>query len=100
MLWSFWLLILGLPHPAEAVLPANSTPPLLALLLYAGMINIGTGLLATRGRGHRHLMAWVPSLVFYFPLGALASYKALWELATDPYFWDKTQHGLDTPRSG
>ncbi len=95
VLWSFWLLMFGLPHPANAVLPENSTALLLSLLLYAGVINICAGLVAVQGRGHRHLMAWVPTLIFYFPLGALASYKALWELATDPYFWDKTQHGVD-----
>ena len=95
VLWSFWLLLFGLPHPAEALLPADRTAALLALLLYAGTINVGTGFVAVQGKGHRHLTAWVPSLIFYYPLAALASYKALWELATDPYFWDKTEHGLD-----
>lgn len=97
VLWSFWLLMLGLPHPAQAVLPAGSTAPLLALLLFAGAVTVGTGFVAVRGRAHRHLLPWVPSLVFYFPLGAAAAFKALWELATNPYFWDKTQHGLDRP---
>ncbi len=32
-------------------------------------------------------------MVFYFPLGVLAAYKALYELVSDPFFWDKTQHG-------
>ena len=95
VLWSFWLLLFGLPHPADAVMPDDSTALLLAILLFAGAVNICAGLVAVQGRGHRHLMLWVPSLIFYFPLGALASYKALWELATDPYFWDKTQHGVD-----
>ncbi|MEM8732187.1 MAG: glycosyl transferase, partial [Pseudomonadota bacterium] len=95
VLWSFWLLMFGLPHPAEAILPPDNTALLLSLLLYAGTINVGTGLVAVQGRHHRHLMAWVPTMIFYFPLGALAAYKALWELATDPYFWDKTQHGVD-----
>ncbi|MGB3146402.1 MAG: hypothetical protein WBA91_01445, partial [Paracoccaceae bacterium] len=30
----------------------------------------------------------------YFPLGALASYKALWEAVFRPFFWDKTLHGV------
>ncbi|MAC76845.1 MAG: glycosyl transferase [Rhodobacteraceae bacterium] len=95
VLWSFWLLMLGLPHPAQAVLPADSTALLLTLLICAGAVNVGTGFVAVSGRAHRHLMPWVPSLILYFPLGAMAAFKALWELATDPYFWDKTQHGLD-----
>ena len=32
-------------------------------------------------------------MCLYFPLGVVAGYKALWELATNPFFWDKTQHG-------
>ena len=41
----------------------------------------------------RFLMPWVPTMVLYFPFGVIAAYKALWELAIKPYFWDKTQHG-------
>jgi hypothetical protein len=35
----------------------------------------------------------------YFPLGAFAAYKALYELAGRPFYWDKTAHGhsLDAP---
>ncbi|WP_254703956.1 hypothetical protein [Roseovarius sp. THAF9] len=31
---------------------------------------------------------------FYQPLGAIAAYKALYELVLKPFFWDKTAHGL------
>jgi glycosyltransferase XagB len=37
---------------------------------------------------------WVPTLKAYFPLASLAAYKALLELATRPFYWDKTTHGL------
>ena len=30
----------------------------------------------------------------YFPLASLAAYKALFEIATKPFFWDKTTHGI------
>jgi hypothetical protein len=26
-------------------------------------------------------------------LVSAAAYRALWQLATDPYFWEKTEHG-------
>lgn len=32
---------------------------------------------------------------FYFLLHSIASYRALWELVTTPYFWNKTSHGVD-----
>ena len=43
---------------------------------------------------HRHLLPWVPAMLFYAPLGAIAAYKALYELVLAPFFWDKTAHGV------
>jgi hypothetical protein len=54
------------------------------------------GVIAVSGREHRHLTAFVPTLLLYFPLGAVAAYKALWELICAPFYWDKTQHGQST----
>ncbi|MGV6848377.1 MAG: glycosyltransferase family 2 protein [Marinibacterium sp.] len=97
VLWSFWLILFGLPHPVETALPAGWAPGLVAVLLASGAINLAAGMIAVAGRDHRHLLAFVPTMVFYFPIGAIAAYKALWELATNPYFWDKTQHGVVRP---
>lgn len=52
------------------------------------------GVVAVSGKGHRHLIPFVPSMMFYFTLGTVAAYKALWELVRAPFFWDKTQHGV------
>lgn len=40
---------------------------------------------------------WVATLTrpFYWPLHSVAAYRAIWELANDPFFWAKTPH---TPR--
>ena len=46
--------------------------------------------------GRRWLLAWVPTLHFYFPLGALAAYKGFAELFARPFYWDKTAHGVFT----
>jgi len=40
---------------------------------------------------------WALMLHLYFPLAALASYKAAWELISRPFYWDKTRHGLFDP---
>lgn len=94
LLWSFWLILLGLPHPLRTIIP----PPLLttcAVLFFTAEIqNIILGLIATRKAGHRHLWKWVPTLHLYYPLGCLASYMALYELIFCPFHWHKTQHGL------
>ncbi len=94
LLWSFWVLPFGLPHPLADALPAEALPALVVAMLLAEATNIAVALTAVRGRHHRHLLPWVPTLHLYFPLGALAVYKGLWEMAARPFFWDKTAHGL------
>ncbi|WP_299729655.1 glycosyltransferase family 2 protein [uncultured Tateyamaria sp.] len=93
LLWSFWLPIFGLPHPVMNTLGAGIFWMLAVFFIATELLNITIGLLAVSDRNHRHLLKWVPTLVFYFPLGSLASYKALYELVAKPFYWDKTQHG-------
>ena len=30
---------------------------------------------------------------------SIAAYKALWQLITKPFYWEKTSHGLSTVRA-
>jgi glycosyltransferase XagB len=93
VLWSFWLVLLGLPHPLDGVLSAPLLTGIARTFLLVELLTLATGLLAVSGPAHRHLMFWVPTLQFYFPLGVLAAYKALYELVRAPFYWDKTTHG-------
>lgn len=93
LLWSFWLPVLGWPHPFVAIMGAGIVLPVTLFFVASEILNIAIGLLAVSNRPHRHLIPWVFTLPFYFPLGALACYKALYELVTAPYYWDKTRHG-------
>lgn len=36
------------------------------------------------------------TMPLYWPLQSLAAVRALYQLATRPYFWDKTEHGVST----
>lgn len=98
-LWSFWLVLLGLPHPLDPILPRSFLVNLGVLFLMIEALTVLINATAVSGARHRHLLPWVPTLHFYFPLGAIAAYKALYELVFRPFFWDKTQHGhsLKTP---
>ena len=93
VLWSFWVLPLGLPHPVADLLPANLIYSTFWLLLASEAVTIAMGMFALRRTAHKLSLLWVPTLHVYYPLAALASYKALWELVKNPFYWDKTSHG-------
>ncbi len=93
VLWSFWLIVFDLPHPLNGLLAPPQLTAVARLFLLVEALTIIAGLFAVRGAAHRHLLFWVPSLHFYFPLGVFAAYKALWELVFAPFYWDKTAHG-------
>lgn len=93
-LWSFWLVFLGLPHPLDPLMSRTALLAFGALLLAIEVLNLTICMASVTGPKHRHLLAWVPTMHFYLPLGAVAAYKALYELVLKPFFWDKTQHGL------
>jgi len=93
VLWLFWLSTFGLPGPVEAIAPSTTMGALICLFVASEVINAIVGGIAVSARERRFLLPWVPTMPLYFPLGVLAAYKALWELAINPFFWDKTQHG-------
>ncbi len=97
LLWSFWLLLFGLGHPFTGLVPGWSLLALGAVFLFSELLNITAAMVAVRSAGKPDLMKWAPSLHLYFPLAVLACYKALAELVSRPFFWDKTAHGLYQP---
>ncbi|MGX9357332.1 glycosyltransferase family 2 protein [Roseobacteraceae bacterium S113] len=93
VMWSFWLVLLGMSHPAVSLLPPTWFVGLATLFLLCELVGLVVGMVAVASPRHRHLMIWVPTLMVYFPLGAVAMYKAMWEFVRRPFFWDKTSHG-------
>ncbi|MFD3191317.1 glycosyltransferase [Sedimentitalea sp. HM32M-2] len=93
VLWSFWLIVLGFQHPIQTLVSNQMVYGVGGLFLAAELMVICIGLVAVSSPERRFLMRWVPTMILYFPLAALAAYKALYELVIRPYYWDKTQHG-------
>jgi cellulose synthase/poly-beta-1,6-N-acetylglucosamine synthase-like glycosyltransferase len=93
LLWSMWMILLGLPHPLPLVVSDEWIRTMAVLFFGAEICTMMAGFVAVSGAAHRHLLPWVPTMHFYFPLGVLAAYKALYELIFAPFYWDKTQHG-------
>ncbi|PID37479.1 MAG: glycosyl transferase [Rhodobacterales bacterium] len=93
VLWSFWALPLGLPHPLIAVMPSAMFWLLAGVFIASELLTIAVGILSLDAKDRRFLRKWVPTLHFYFPLASLAALKGMLEIATKPFYWDKTQHG-------
>jgi cellulose synthase/poly-beta-1,6-N-acetylglucosamine synthase-like glycosyltransferase len=87
------MLVLG-DTPASATLGS-------VFLFYASAALFALGAVAMllpaamslRRRGLSHLWPLVFLLPFYYALVSAAAWRALWELAGDPFRWNKTEHG-------
>jgi len=72
------------------------------LLLYMSMLNLllGNGMfiylmmLAPFRRKWVKLAPFSLSVIWYWMLLSIASWKGAWQLITKPFYWEKTQHGL------
>ena len=76
----------ALPEGAGLVLGSTLALGQVVMVVCAGM--------AMHRRGALDLMWYVPLLLLYWTLGAAAAWKAMIEIATAPFYWDKTQHGV------
>ncbi len=94
VLWSFWLVLIGLPHPIEAIAPWHAIVALGALYLLAEVATLAVAALSVATPRQRKLIWWVPVMHLYFPLSAIACWKGAVELVSKPFYWDKTAHGL------
>jgi cellulose synthase/poly-beta-1,6-N-acetylglucosamine synthase-like glycosyltransferase len=97
LLWSFWLVPFGLPHPLAPALPPALLVALSILFLTSQALETGMAWLGARRAGKPWLVPWTLALPLYFPLATAALYRALWELVTCPFRWDKTAHGVSPP---
>ena len=94
----FWAtFLLWLVVGSDAI--ASYFPP---VVLYLSLLNLlaGNGLLiylsmvAPFRRRWSDLAPWGLTIVGYWVLMTIASYKALGQLLFNPFYWEKTQHGL------
>ncbi len=100
VLWSFWLVPFGFPHPLATVLPPAVLVALSILFLSTQVLDLAFAAVGARRAGKPRLALWAPALMLYFPLATLALYRAAWELYRQPFHWDKTTHGIHRPQMG
>jgi cellulose synthase/poly-beta-1,6-N-acetylglucosamine synthase-like glycosyltransferase len=69
-------------------------PPVLYIslfnLLFGNAIAIYLNMLAGFKRGYYDLIPWALLTPVYWVLHSIAAYKALWQLFTRPFYWEKT----------
>lgn len=94
----FWALF-----AAWLVLGGEALDPLFPqAVLYASLFNLLAGnglfvyltLLGPVKRGWMDLAPWALTVPLYWALMSVAAYKALWQLVRNPFYWEKTQHGI------
>lgn len=96
-LWTYWLVFLGLPHPSASVLPDLLLLLGVSSLLFFEALGMGIAVFGAFASGRPKLALCAPFLPLYYLMGPIAVYKALYELLYDPFFWDKTSHGMHPP---
>ncbi len=100
VLLSFWLMIVGLPHPIGDALPQQAFLWLFGLFLFSEAISLTAGYIGLKRSGQPIHPVWLLALHLYHPLASLAAWKALYEVLRRPFFWDKTRHGRHDTVSG
>jgi glycosyltransferase XagB len=96
----FW--VLSRSTALEALFPPVIMYIGLFNLLFGNALMIYLNMLAVFKRQRYGLILFAMLNPVYWMLHSIASYKALWQLFTKPFFWEKTTHGISShlkPRS-
>lgn len=94
LLLSFVIVPFGLHHPLYAAIPGPVGLAMTGTFVICELVNMAIGVIGLTRTRHRLSLWWVATMFLYFSLACLAAYKAAFEMATNPFFWDKTRHGI------
>ena len=63
-------------------------------LLIGNSCLIYLSMLAVAKRKHHVLLPYALTVPGYWLLQSVAAYKAIWQLVKNPFYWEKTTHGI------
>ncbi len=90
-----WAFSMGYELPLYSAVSPTFINILVVAFLATEALLLVLGFVALRQREDRTLFAALPLMLFYWPIGSFAAYKALYELFVKPVYWDKTCHGIN-----
>ncbi len=93
--WVIWTGFVGVEWGFFDLLPAWVWAGAFWFLIIGEAVMLTIATIAALIKKRPGLIPFVFTLFLYWPLGTFAAYKALAELFFAPFYWDKTDHGLD-----
>jgi cellulose synthase/poly-beta-1,6-N-acetylglucosamine synthase-like glycosyltransferase len=94
LFWALLALSLGFHAPVWEAFPAPLRFAFFGSMITGQAVMLVIAFIAARDAGRRRLLPWIVTLPLYWPLGALAAYRAVAELFYAPFLWHKTEHGM------
>jgi hypothetical protein len=93
-LWTFFMIWLIFGLPPEAVYPREVSYIGWFNLFFGNALMIAVSMLGVGRRRYWGLLVYAVANPLYWMLHSIASYRALWQLVTNPFYWEKTNHGI------
>jgi glycosyltransferase XagB len=97
LFWAAAIAAYGLDLRFWDAFPPGLAAAFVASMVFGQMVMLSVAVLALRDAGRSRMIPWIALLPLYWPLGAIAAYRALGEVFTRPFHWHKTEHGLARP---
>ena len=97
LFWLLWTATAGFDLAFWNTLPQPLMVGFFASMITGQAVMLSIAVIAARDSGRPGLVPWVLALTFYWPLGAIAAYRAVAEIFTKPFHWHKTEHGMSEP---
>jgi cellulose synthase/poly-beta-1,6-N-acetylglucosamine synthase-like glycosyltransferase len=95
LFWVIWTSAAGFGLAFWSTFPSWLMLSFLGSMVAGQAVMLAAAVIAARDAGRPGLVRWVLALPFYWPLGAVAAYRAIGEIFSRPSYWHKTEHGFD-----
>jgi glycosyltransferase XagB len=93
LFWAIWIGALGFGMEPWQGFPDWMLTSFFISMISGQIVMLVSAIVASLDMKRAYLIAWVPSLIFYWPLGAIAAFLAVGEVFSRPSYWHKTDHG-------